>query len=176
MATIVMIPNVIDDFNLGEYTINQYKDSDYYDDKLYKYSISPEYLEGLEELDDIVAYRTYDQEFDSIEPFIHRLGKNAEKKKKNKKNYAALPLVKQLQHFIKVERKTLMREQKRLETKYLLNKQAERSENKMFVEEDIDYDSLGCTKDTTFTLIKDSYLVRMEEEDRDILAERAYYT
>ena len=182
MATIVMIPTVVDDFNLDEYTINQYKDSDYYvdkynDDELYKYYQSTEYLEGLEALDDYVAFKTYDQEFDSfdVKNSVGRLVKSAGKKK-NKNKYAALPLVKQVRHFIKVERKRGLRERKRIETKYLLNKQAERSENKMFVEEDIDYDSLGCTKDTTLTLIKDAYCRRMEEEDLAILLERAYYT
>ena len=174
MATIAMIPTVV----IDEYTINQYKDSDYYDNELYKYSISPEYLEGLEALDDYVAFKTYDQEFDSfdVKHLDGRLVKSAEKKKKNKKNYAALPLVKQVRHFIKVERKRGLRERKRIETKYLLNKQAERAEHTTFLEEDIDYDSLGCTKDTTLTLIKDAYYRRMEEEDRAILSERAYYT
>jgi hypothetical protein len=160
-----------------EYKINEYKDSDYYDNRYYdnEYFRSIEYLEGLEELDDFVAFKTYDEEFDVCEPFVNRLdGKITGKNKK--KNYAALPLSAQLQHFIKVERKQLMSERKRLETMYLFNKRAERAEHKLFSEEDIDYDTLGCTKETTITLIKDSYWARVEEEDRALLEKRAYYT
>jgi hypothetical protein len=139
-----------DEYKINEYKINEYKDSDYCDNRYYdnEYFRSIEYLEGLEELDDFVAFKTYDEEFDVCEPFIHRtdsrLDKSAEKKKKTLRLRAALPALKQLQHFIKVERKQLMSERKRLETMYLFNKRAERTEHKLFSEEDIDYDSLGC--------------------------------
>ena len=167
MAT-MMATNVIE---VDEYTINEYKDSDYYVDKcadeLYKYYQSTEYLEGLEDLDDYVNNVRYNEEFDLSESHLKVSCKRKKAKKMMiKAKYAALPLLQQIQHFIKVEKKQRINEKKRMDSMYLRNKHLEKQTDKIkYVNEDVD----------DIVLVKDSYLERMEREDNDLDWDEVYY-
>jgi hypothetical protein len=150
MATI-MATNVIE---VDEYTINL---SDYYQ--------STEYLEGLEDLDDYVNNTRYDEEFDLIESsYVQK--KEKAKKMKMKAKYAALPLLQQIKHFIKVEKKQCISEKKRMDSMYLHNKRAAKQTDKVkYVNEEVD----------DIVLEKDSYLERMEREDNELDWDEVYY-
>ena len=120
---------------VDEYTVNEYKDNDYYvddyyvddyyvdkySDELYKYYQSTEYLEDL---DDYINNIRYNEEFDLVDLHlkVQVLGKKGGKKEKTKAKYAALPLLQQIQHFIKMEKKQCINEKKRMDSMYLHNK------------------------------------------------------
>lgn len=137
---------------------------EYYVDEYYQ---STEYLEGLEALDDYVNNIRYDEEFDLSESHLKVLGIGMKKKGKAKKaKYAALPLLQQIQHFIKVEKKQRINEKKRMDSMYLRNKHLEKQTDKIkYVNEDVD----------DIVLEKDSYLERMEREDNELDWDEMYY-
>lgn len=164
MATNGMMATVTnnDGIYIDEYTINEYKDSDYYVDKynsdeLYKYYHSMEYLEGLEALDDYVNNARYNEEFDLVDLHLNVSCKKGKGKKETKAKYAALPLLQQIQHFIKVEKKQCISEKKRMDSMYLHNKRvAKQADSVKYVNEDVD----------DVVLMKDGFLLGTNGERR----------